>query len=697
MLASQIPAKWLSPFAANATRNAIPLAPYPTGSNLASQQGGFPPITNTPLEAGGIAPEWADFQGAFYQCSSWDQWFSAGGAVYYDSAFSTAISGYPLGARLNAVSLIGAYWLNTVDGNTTNPDASGAGWTFIPPASWTSPQAAGGTANALTLTLSPTPLSLASLVGIPIKFTVTTPNTTAVLVNPNALGNLPLSRSDGNALVANDLTTGITYSAIIVSTSKVQLINSVASQTSTASASIPYCVDTSGTANIITAAPSPAITYTDGTEISVNPANSITGSTTANISAQGAISVTRPDGTAVVPGDIIARQRFNAVISVNSGTTTLQMVSWPQNAVGTPNSITGASHTYATSDAGKQSRRSNTGSAMVDLLPGATGGALPAGWSGTIVNADATALYALQVGAGSTLTGPGVSNGTIVIGPGQQVTISSNGTNYTCYGCPARAVLRANTTIYVSTTGSDTANAGVASTAAFQTGSHAYAWAQQYLDLAGFQLTISILAGAYSAGISCSGPLLGQASPVIFQGAGSGSTTISPSTATAFAANAAAQVEIAAATLTSTFSGGSCVSSIDGGTVVTMGAGLIIGASPNYQIFTIYGGKINITASYTISGGSAAGHYENFAGQTIVTSGITVTLVGSLNFSAFASADFSGGSLLAAGITFAGTVGSCTGARYAAQYNGLVFTQGGGANYFPGSIAGSAIEGGVYG
>ena len=54
-----------------------------------------------------------------------------------------------------------------------------------------------------------------------------------------------------------------------------------------------------------------------------------------------------------------------------------------------------------------------------------------------------------------------------------------------------------------------------------------------------------------------------------------------------------------------------------------------------------------------------------------------------------------GGSLYAANNSFSGT--TSTGPRYDAHLNGVVFTGNKGANYFPGSVAGSISTGGQYG
>ena len=67
---------------------------------------------------------------------------------------------------------------------------------------------AGGTANAVTVTLTPAPDSLARLIGAPIKTKFTAKNTGPMTVNPNGLGNIPLKRIDGGAFVGGEVGPG---------------------------------------------------------------------------------------------------------------------------------------------------------------------------------------------------------------------------------------------------------------------------------------------------------------------------------------------------------------------------------------------------------------------------------------------------------------------------------------------------------
>lgn len=66
----------------------------------------------------------------------------------------------------------------------------------------------GGSANALTMALSPAPTSWASLIGTPIRGVITTTNTGACTLNINGLGVKPIKIDNGNDPIAGDLKSG---------------------------------------------------------------------------------------------------------------------------------------------------------------------------------------------------------------------------------------------------------------------------------------------------------------------------------------------------------------------------------------------------------------------------------------------------------------------------------------------------------
>lgn len=144
MQASAIPSKIQLPFANSGTKNAIPVASQiSVKPGAASYTDGFPPLTFTDLAAGGVPPSGADFNGILNAITAVQQWQSAGGVFKYDSAFSTAIGGYPAGAVLESADG-STLWMNLADNNTTDPDGAN-------PANW-APAAAYGIAAITGLT-----------------------------------------------------------------------------------------------------------------------------------------------------------------------------------------------------------------------------------------------------------------------------------------------------------------------------------------------------------------------------------------------------------------------------------------------------------------------------------------------------------------------------------------------------------------
>lgn len=128
MQANTPPTKIPLAFANSGTKN-----PIPTASQIgitpgrASLETGFPPLTFTPVAAGGVPPFGADFNGILNLITEFQRWLSAGGSFTYDAAFAAAVGGYPKGARLIRADFAG-FWVNAVDANSSNPDTGGAGW-----------------------------------------------------------------------------------------------------------------------------------------------------------------------------------------------------------------------------------------------------------------------------------------------------------------------------------------------------------------------------------------------------------------------------------------------------------------------------------------------------------------------------------------------------------------------------------------
>jgi hypothetical protein len=203
---SSAPPKFNIPWANSPTAGGPYLTyPVPQGSQIgitncaASLTDGFPPLTFQALSAGGCGPKGQDFNGILKQITLWNQWAAAGGVPIYDATFSTAISGYPLGALASQSAQIGCYWVNTTNGNTTNPDstipptglAGGGGWTSACPGGGVSTVSSTGSANAQTVSTA-TPFRNISSALVTFKPGLT--NTAGTTLNINSTGAISVTR-----------------------------------------------------------------------------------------------------------------------------------------------------------------------------------------------------------------------------------------------------------------------------------------------------------------------------------------------------------------------------------------------------------------------------------------------------------------------------------------------------------------------
>jgi hypothetical protein len=130
--------------------------PIPVASQIgvtagaASFTDGFPPLTRTPLNAGGLPPSGEDMNGILYMITQLQAWQCSGGQIPWQSAQETAIGGYPLYAVVQNSDGSG-YWLNLTANNTTDPDTGGAGWVPVGGAGQTSITVAGSNVTLTAL------------------------------------------------------------------------------------------------------------------------------------------------------------------------------------------------------------------------------------------------------------------------------------------------------------------------------------------------------------------------------------------------------------------------------------------------------------------------------------------------------------------------------------------------------------------
>lgn len=153
MLNSAIPTKMAVPFANSGEKQTIPVASQiGISSGRASFTDGFPPLTRTPLTAGGIPPYGTDFNGILNAITSSIRWSNAGGVYSFDSDFSSSVGGYPKGSLLSN-SINSGYWFNTTDANTANPENTNASLTgWVPAFTYGTTDVTGLAAANVTLT-----------------------------------------------------------------------------------------------------------------------------------------------------------------------------------------------------------------------------------------------------------------------------------------------------------------------------------------------------------------------------------------------------------------------------------------------------------------------------------------------------------------------------------------------------------------
>jgi len=256
----------------------------------------------------------------------------------------------------------------------------------------------------------------------------------------------------------------------------------------------------------------------------------------------------------------------------------------------------------------------------------------------------------------------------------------------------SREALTANRTYFVRTDGSNS-NTGLVDSAggAFLTIQKAVDVAATK-DLNGFTLTVQVRDGTYAASVTLKN-VVGFTTP--------GDLTIVGNITTP--TNVVLQGQVFATNLNSAWRitamriGGAGAQACLNITNADVEFGTIdFGTCTQAQIWLRNGGAVSCyTFAYTISAGS--GYHIRLEQQGIVViSGSTITLTGTPAFtSAFAGAGIVGGgsTIQAHLITFSG---AATGPRYGVSNNAVIYTGGGGANYFPGNSAGSASAGGLY-
>lgn len=258
-----------------------------------------------------------------------------------------------------------------------------------------------------------------------------------------------------------------------------------------------------------------------------------------------------------------------------------------------------------------------------------------------------------------------------------------------------RVLLTNDITFFVATTGNDS-NDGLTSGTPWLTLQHAQAVIFGTYDLGGFEATISVAAGTYTAGLSIAGTIPGQGRANLIVSGAAASTTIISTSSNCFSATNGANIFLEHLTVESSAAGGGVLFASQGGSIIF--SDLIFGASGSSipHMIAENNGVIQSNTNYAISGGARAHIEAEFNGTVNITAG-TITLSGTPAFThsfAFAT-DCGVVAVDSTAVIFGGT--GATGKIYDASLNGVIDSNGGGGSFFPGNVAGTTATGGQYG
>jgi len=253
-----------------------------------------------------------------------------------------------------------------------------------------------------------------------------------------------------------------------------------------------------------------------------------------------------------------------------------------------------------------------------------------------------------------------------------------------------RERLTANRTYYVRVDGSNS-NTGLVNSAGGAFLTLQKAWdVILTLDLNGYDVTISVGNGTYTAGIITTKPPVGGNVILVGNVTTPANVIISTTSADALSFDGPMLVTIGGFELRTT-TGGFGINA-KGGARVVLNDLMRYGATAWSQLNAINNGTITINANYTISG-AAQSHWRAEDGGLIDCKGRTVTISGTPAFSVGFCVLYSQGRCTPQSNTYSG---SATGLRYNINQMSLLHTNGAGATALPGGTSGTTGTGATY-
>jgi hypothetical protein len=250
-----------------------------------------------------------------------------------------------------------------------------------------------------------------------------------------------------------------------------------------------------------------------------------------------------------------------------------------------------------------------------------------------------------------------------------------------------RPIAETNLNFYVSPTGSNS-NDGLSAGQPWATLQFAWDTIRDRFDLNGKIATVNLAAGSFTAGLVARGQVLGNAgnSSVVFLGnvANLTSVSVSPPSGAAFAAASGASFTVRGVNLSGK---GASIGDYQGCSILCQSGDISFGdvrfsASDVAHVYAQNGVAIAI-GPITVANSSPVGFWAA-GGGTIQLNSQAINHLITATYTDYARAAF--GSIQAAGVTFTGSAQN--GRRYSATVSSFISTSGGGANFFPGNVAG---------
>ena len=258
-------------------------------------------------------------------------------------------------------------------------------------------------------------------------------------------------------------------------------------------------------------------------------------------------------------------------------------------------------------------------------------------------------------------------------------------------------ILQASLNLYVATTGNDS-NPGTISSP-FLTLQYAWNYVVANINTNGYDITINVGNGTYTAGVICSTPLIGAGNISFIGNPGTPNDVfINVTNGPCFTSYQGASIQINGFTIAAS---GTATDFSDAGYGLVAEVGgaiylnnIVFSTCSTAHMVTNAGGYIAVTpnATYTISG-SAPEHMISFNGGTFGIVETTITLVGSPTFNYFANC-FNCATMALYNNIYQGS--GANGQKYVATLNGVIVTNGAGGSYLPGTVPGATALGGQY-